>query len=119
MTRKSQIIGVVIPDISHSFFSEITRGMQDVIEQQGYNLMLCHSHADAQRELQEIDSLVGSRVEGLIVASQQQADSPEAFRRSGAAGRSVRSDRPLFLQLRLRRTWWSTTGGWRNWLSSI
>jgi LacI family transcriptional regulator, galactose operon repressor len=80
VTRRSQIIGVVIPDISHSFFSEITRGIQDVIEQQGYNLMLCHSHADAQRELQEIDSLVGSRVEGLIVASQQQADSPEAFR---------------------------------------
>jgi LacI family transcriptional regulator len=79
VTRKSQIIGVVIPDISHSFFSEITRGVQDVIEQRGYNLMLCHSHADAHRELQEIDSLVGSRVEGLIVASQQRMDSPEAF----------------------------------------
>jgi LacI family transcriptional regulator len=79
VTRKSQIIGVVIPDISHSFFSEITRGIQDVIEQRGYNLMLCHSNADAQREMQEIDSLVGSRVEGLIVASQQAADAPEPF----------------------------------------
>jgi LacI family transcriptional regulator len=79
VTRRSQIVGVVIPDISHSFFSEITRGIQDVIEQRGYNLILCHSHADTQRELQEIDSLVGSRVEGLIVASQQHMDSPEAF----------------------------------------
>jgi LacI family transcriptional regulator len=79
VTRKSEIVGVVIPDISHSFFSEITRGVQDVIEQRGYNLMLCHSHGDTHREMQEIDMLVGSRVEGLIVASQQAADSPESF----------------------------------------
>jgi LacI family transcriptional regulator len=79
VTRKSEIIGVVIPDISHSFFSEITRGIQDVIEQRGYNLMLCHSHGDAHRELQEIDMLVGSRAEGLIVASEQPSDAPEPF----------------------------------------
>ncbi len=79
VTRKSEIVGVVIPDISHSYFSEITRGVQDAIEQRGYNLMLCHSHGDSHRELQEIDMLVGSRVEGLIVASQRTADSPEPF----------------------------------------
>lgn len=79
VTSKSEIVGVVIPDISHSFFSEITRGVQDVIEHRGYNLMLCHSHGDTHREMQEIDMLVGSRVEGLIVASQQAADSPESF----------------------------------------
>lgn len=79
VTKRSQIVGVVIPDISHSFFSEITRGVQDKIEQCGYDLMLCHSHGDAKRERVEIEMLLGSRVDGLIVASEQAENSPGIF----------------------------------------
>lgn len=79
VTRRSQIIGVVIPDISHSFFSEITRGVQDVIEAQGYDLMLCHTHGDAARERSVVDTLVGSHVDGLIVASEQPELDPGFF----------------------------------------
>ncbi len=79
VTRESQIIGIIIPDISHSFFSEITRGVQDTLEQHGYDLMLCHSGGDARRELRAIDTLVGSRVDGLIVASEQPEESAKIF----------------------------------------
>lgn len=79
VTKRSQIIGVVIPDISHSFFSEITRGVQVSIEQRGYDLMLCHSHGDVKRERVEIEMLLGSRVDGLIVASEQPENSAGIF----------------------------------------
>jgi len=79
VTRRSRIIGIVVPDISHIFFSEITRGVQDGLERYGYSLMLCHSKGDARREAREIDILIGAQVEGVIVASEQPEDSPELF----------------------------------------
>lgn len=79
VTRKSQIIGIVIPDITHNFFSEITRSVQEIIEPHGYDLMLCHTHGDSAREQGVIDTLVGNHVDGLVVASEQPEDNPEFF----------------------------------------
>jgi LacI family transcriptional regulator len=79
VTRRSSIIGVVIPDISHSFFAEITCGIEEVIEKAGYDILLCHSRGDAEKERAELRMLVGSRVDGLIVASVQPEKSPEPF----------------------------------------
>ncbi len=79
VTRESQIIGVVIPDISHTFFSEITAGLQETIEEHGYSLIVCNSASDPAREKREIDMLLGSRADGLIVASSFQADEPAFY----------------------------------------
>ncbi len=79
VTRRSSIIGVVIPDIAHSFFAEITCGVEEVVEKSGYDILLCHSRGDAARERDEVGMLVGSRVDGLIVASVQPERSPEVF----------------------------------------
>ncbi len=81
VTKKSLIIGIVIPDISHSYFAEVTRGVQEVIEKAGFDLLLCHSNLNPEHETSEINMLVGSRTEGLIVASEQPETSPQAFLR--------------------------------------
>ncbi len=81
VTRRSSIIGIVIPDISHSFFAEITCGVEEVIEKSGYDILLCHSRSNPERERSEINMLVASRVDGLIVASVQPEQSPEPFTR--------------------------------------
>jgi LacI family transcriptional regulator len=80
VTRRSSIVGVVIPDISHSFFAEITFGIEEVLEKSGYDILLCHSHNNADRERSEIDMLVGSRVDGLIVASVQPSNAPGVYK---------------------------------------
>jgi LacI family transcriptional regulator len=79
VTRRSSIIGVVIPDISHSFFAEVTFGIEEIVERSGYDILLCHSHNDPARERAEIDTLVGSRVDGLIVATVQPQRSGAVF----------------------------------------
>jgi LacI family transcriptional regulator len=86
VTRKTSMIGVVIPDISHSFFAEVTRGVEEVMSPAGYNLLLCDSCLDAEKEKDEIEMLVTSRVEGLIVASEQPEDSPGTFQRLRESG---------------------------------
>ncbi len=79
VTRRSSIIGVVIPDIAHSFFAEITFGIEDAIDPAGYDILLCHSRASAEKEAAEINMLVGSRVDGLIVASELPENAPGFF----------------------------------------
>jgi DNA-binding LacI/PurR family transcriptional regulator len=79
VTRKSSIVGIVVPDIAHSYFAEITRGVEEVLEPAGYDLLLCHSSLDPRKETSEIETLLGSRVAGLIVASEQPERAPGVF----------------------------------------
>lgn len=80
VTRRSSMVGVVVPDFSHSYFAEITHGIDEVLGKAGYNLLLCDSWMDPAKEQAEIEMLVGSRVDGLIVASEQPERSPEVFK---------------------------------------
>ena len=79
VTRESQIIGVIVPEISNTFFSEITAGLQEAIEVRGYTLIVCNSASDPDRERREVDMLLGSRADGLIVASVFHADKPQLY----------------------------------------
>jgi len=79
VTRKSNMIGVVIPEVSHVFFAEIMDGVQDRIEQAGYTVILCNSRGKPEEEKREIDMLVGSRADGLVVASSYLAAEPSLF----------------------------------------
>ncbi len=79
VTRKSGLIGLIVPDISHSFFAEITRGIQDVMEQHGYNLVLCNTNRDPATEMREIEALRSAHVDGLLIASDQPEDSWRYF----------------------------------------
>jgi len=89
VTRRTSIIGVVVPDISHSFFAEVLRGIEEVVHAAGYSLLLCDSWLDAAKERSEIEMLVGSRVEGLIVASEQPENAPQTFARLKQRGMPV------------------------------
>ncbi len=79
VTQRSLMIGVVVPEIAHSFFAEIITGIEDVLEKAGYDILLCHSRSDPERERTEIQALIESRIDGLIVAPEQPEKSPEPF----------------------------------------
>jgi len=80
VTQRSRIVGAVIPKITYSFFGEIIGGLQNVLEEQGYSLILSNSSEDPEREKREIDMLVGSRAEGLVIASVFRHDDPSFIR---------------------------------------
>jgi DNA-binding LacI/PurR family transcriptional regulator len=81
VTGKTFIAGIVIPDISHTFFAEVTQGAEEVLDEAGYDLILCHSREDPERERGEVEMLVSGRVDGLIVASAQPADAAGVYRK--------------------------------------
>src|SRR6185295_15549501 len=69
VTQRTHILGVVIPDLSRSFFAEVTKGIDMLTSAAGYTLLLCNTGEDAAREDRELRTLLSQRVEGFIVAS--------------------------------------------------
>ena len=64
----TKIVGLIIPDVSNSFFPEITTAIETIARENGYWVTLAHSHEDYTLECEAIDMLRGFRVEGFIIA---------------------------------------------------
>ena len=67
--RRTHTIGIVIPDLMHSFFVEIIAGIEPVASVRGYGLLLCSSSEDAGKERAELEMLRGRQVDGIVLAS--------------------------------------------------
>ncbi len=67
-TRRTETIGVLLPDLYGEFFSEIIRGIDGSARSRGLHLLLSNSHGDAAEAAAAIRSMRG-RVDGLIVMS--------------------------------------------------
>ncbi len=66
--QKTNIIGVIIPETVHFFFSTVISGIEDAAMSEGYNVMICQSNENYEREADSIDALMGARVDGLLVS---------------------------------------------------
>lgn len=75
--QKTLTVGVVIPDIDHSIFPAILKGIESVLSQQGYRLFLCCSYNRPGKEYQEVQALLERRVDGIIMAPASTAESRE------------------------------------------
>lgn len=69
--RKTQTIGVVVPEISHSFFPEVIRGIEDAVYSAGYHLILTNTAEDDSREQDALMTLKSKRVDGLLISTAQ------------------------------------------------
>jgi LacI family transcriptional regulator len=67
-TNRSYLIGIVVPDLMHSYFSEICRGVESQARPAGYQNLICSTDEESRKEMDEIEALL-SRTDGLIVAS--------------------------------------------------
>ena len=66
--RKTGIIGVVVPEITHSFFPDVIKGVEEIAYNAGYQIMLTHSAENSSREIASIETLASKRVDGLLVS---------------------------------------------------
>lgn len=68
-SRRTSTLGMVMPDISNPFFSEIGRAIEDIGYKLGYSVVLCDSYGSIQREINYVNVLLAKRVDGLLVIS--------------------------------------------------
>ena len=79
-SKRSNTIGVIVPEIKHDFFAIAISGMEDIAYQRGYTLLLAQSNESMEREIVNTDMLVHQRVAGMIVSISQTTRSDEHFR---------------------------------------
>jgi LacI family transcriptional regulator len=66
--KKTNTIGVIIPEIVHFFFSTVISGIEDIAYQAGYNVILAQSNESYQREVTDMKALFNSRVDGMLLS---------------------------------------------------
>jgi LacI family transcriptional regulator len=71
VTRQTYIVGLVIPDLMHSFFAEVANGLTKELAPLGYQIVLANSNESAVTEGREIELLLARNVDGFVVASAQ------------------------------------------------
>jgi len=84
--RRTFMIGLIVPDLMHSFFAEIAKGVSEAIRPLGFDVVICNSEEDGILEASEVERLMARQVDGLIIASAQPASSTELFERIEARG---------------------------------
>ncbi len=65
-SKKTTTVGVVIPDISNSIFSEVARGIEDIANMYHYNIILCNADKKKEKEIRVINTLLEKQVDGLL-----------------------------------------------------
>ncbi|MBD3409269.1 MAG: substrate-binding domain-containing protein [Ignavibacteriales bacterium] len=86
VVRKTRTLGVVAPEIAHSFFPDAIRGVEEAATERDYQIMLTHSAEDEKREENAVRTLVGKRVDGILISVAERSVDHEIYRQAVEAG---------------------------------
>lgn len=70
-TKKTNLIGLIVPDITNPFFPELARAVEDVALTYGYTVILCNSDENPEKEKNYLETLKKKYIDGFIVTSNQ------------------------------------------------
>lgn len=79
--RRSQTIGIVVPEFMNSFFSKVIMGVQDCLYKEGYNLLITQSNESVEIEEANIKLLENSVVEGIIISTTRDGYNTELYKK--------------------------------------
>lgn len=85
-SRKSNVIGLVVPEIVHHFFSSVISGIDEVASKAGYNVIISQSNESYEREIHNTHTLLGSRVDGMLISRTKETTNYDHFKHINAAG---------------------------------
>ncbi len=77
----SKTIGVIVPEIVHYFFSTVISGIEDLAYDSGYTVMFCQSSELYEREVKAVETLLSSRVDGILVSVTKVTENFDHFRK--------------------------------------
>jgi LacI family transcriptional regulator len=71
---KSKTLGLVVPNIANPFFTDVSRGVEDVASSRGYSVFLCNSDENPAKEDRYLRLLMEQRVDGLLIRPTEDTD---------------------------------------------
>lgn len=69
VTKKSNMIGVIVPDISNMFIADLLNGVEDIGRMYDYDIVLCTTYGDPDKELKYINLLKSKQAAGIILVT--------------------------------------------------
>ena len=84
--KPMKIIGVIVPELVHYYFSTILKGIEEEAEQHGYRIMVAQSGEKYEREVRLCQSFYETKVCGIIVSQAKDTQHYDHFQRLIDAG---------------------------------
>ncbi|SFS96653.1 transcriptional regulator, LacI family [Porphyromonadaceae bacterium NLAE-zl-C104] len=81
LKKRSNMIGVVVPEFVTFFFPEIIIGIQEVVNKLGYQVLICQSNESSSLESRNVKMLEESMVEGMIVSVAKNSRNIDLYQR--------------------------------------
>jgi LacI family transcriptional regulator, galactose operon repressor len=66
-SRRTQSVGLVLPNISNPFYAEVARAIEHALWERGFQTLLCDSSQDPDRERLHLEALQSRRVDGILM----------------------------------------------------
>lgn len=85
----SKTIGVIVPEIVHYFFSTVISGIEDFAYDSGYQVMFCQSNESYEREVKAVETLLSSRVDGILISVSKTTENFSHFKKIAEDGMPV------------------------------
>lgn len=67
--KKSNTVGIVVPDITNSFFSSTVQQIEAYLFEKGYSTIICNTAHDQEKETKYLKILESEMVDGIIIIS--------------------------------------------------
>lgn len=66
--KKTNTIGVIVPRLNSYFMSTVIAGMEKLVNENGYNLIISQSQESFKKEIAGVNTMYNSRIDGLMVS---------------------------------------------------
>ncbi|BBI36362.1 LacI family DNA-binding transcriptional regulator [Cohnella abietis] len=77
--KKTNLIGVIVPDLTSSFYSTILSSIEDRASANGYSLLVCNISENIDKELKYLNVFQEMRVEGIIIMHEKMNEDIRSF----------------------------------------
>lgn len=93
--QRASMIGLIVPDLSDSFFAACAHTIQQIARAHGYMTLVAASERDSELEIQQAELMAGRKLAGLLVVTSTK-DGDERLQRLQKTGLAIVAfDRPL------------------------
>ena len=76
---RSNIIGIIVPTADRTFFSSVVRGIEEIANTSRYNVMICQTYDNYEKEVSTIEALLNARVDGIIASHAKETGNFDHF----------------------------------------
>lgn len=77
---KSNLVGVIVPYIDRSFFASIIRGIEEALNPEGYNVIICQTHETEEKEIETVNTLLNAQVDGILMSVSKSSQDTAHFK---------------------------------------